>query len=592
MITAADIRRARILIVDDSSVNTLLLERILQRAGYTAVTATTDPLAVRELYREHRYDLIVLDLLMPGMDGFQVMTALTELETEGYLPVLVLTAQPGHKLRALQAGAKDFVSKPFDQVEVLTRIHNMLEVRLLLRESRSYGQLLERIDQLTGLPNRKRFRELLHKLLEQVEDPAWVVSVVFVVVDRFKSVNDAVGRPAGGGFLRVVGDRLTASVGPTDTVARLEGEEFGLIVLTPSGDQQGAAAVARRVRDALLPPLVADGFEATVTVSIGIAVSGVDAADADTLMQCAQRALHEVKASGGDAARFYSPELNDSARESLDLENALRTAVERSEFLLHYQPKFRADTGAWSGVEALIRWRHPEHGLLPPAGFIAALEATGLIVPVGAWVIATACRQMAEWARDGMGAIKVAVNVSSRQLLRRGFVASVAQALEANGIVAGALGIEITESSLMSKRAEADQVLRELKALGVSIAIDDFGTGYSSLAYLRRFPIDTLKIDISFIRELPLSEDGAAIATAIIEMARSLKMTVVAEGVETQPQLDWLRAHACDEIQGFLYSRPVDAAELAILRVTPRDTAVVAPDAAPRAFAPAFAGLP
>lgn len=566
MIQAADVRQARILIVDDSSVNTLLLERMLRGAGYSAVSVTTDPCTVVGLYREHRYDLIVLDLLMPVMDGFQVMQELQDVETEGYLPVLVLTAQPGHKLRALQAGAKDFVSKPFDQVEVLTRIQNMLEVRLLLRESRNYGKLLERYDQLTGLPNRKRFRELLAKVLERPEDYPWVVSVLFVAVDRFKSVNDAVGRPAGGAFLRSVGERLVACVGPMDTVARLEGEEFGLVVLTTRDDANGAAQLARRLHEAFLPPLVAEGFSATVTVSVGIAVSQVDASDADTLMQFAQRALHEVKRSGGDAARFYSAELNDSARETLDLENALRGALERNEFILHYQPKVRIDSGEWSGAEALIRWNRPEHGLVPPAEFIAALESTGLIVPVGAWVIEAACSQMGEWARAGLGDIRVAVNVSSRQFLSRGFVDTVARAIAQSGIAAGSLSIEITESALMARRTEADKVLRELKMLGVPIAIDDFGTGYSSLAYLKHFPIDTLKIDMSFIRDLTTSADGAAIAMAIIEMARSLKMQVIAEGVETASQLEWLRAHACDEIQGFLYSRPLCADDLARLR--------------------------
>ena len=566
MIRTADVRGARILIVDDSSVNTLLLERMLRGAGYTNVTVTTDPCTVVGLYREYRYDLIVLDLLMPIMDGFQVMQELHDVETEGYLPVLVLTAQPGHKLRALQAGAKDFVSKPFDQVEVLTRIHNMLEVRLLLREARNYGKLLERYDQLTGLPNRKFFRELLTKVVERPEDHPWVVSVLFVAVDRFKSVNDAVGRPAGGAFLRGVGERLVACVGPMDTVARLEGEEFGLAVLTARDDTNGVAQLARRLQEAFIPPLVAEGFSATVTVSVGIAVGQVDASDADTLMQFAQRALHEVKSSGGDAARFYSAELNDSARETLALENALRGALERKEFVLHYQPKIRIDTGEWSGAEALIRWNRPEHGLVAPAVFIAALESTGLIVPVGAWVIETACRQMGEWARAGLGDVHVAVNVSNRQFLSRGFVDTVARAIRESGIAAGSLSIEITESALMARHTEADKALRALSALGVPIAIDDFGTGYSSLAYLKHFPIDTLKIDISFIRDLTTSADGAAIAVAIIDMARGLKMQVIAEGVETASQLEWLRAHACDEIQGFLYSRPLSADDLARLR--------------------------
>jgi diguanylate cyclase (GGDEF)-like protein len=494
------------------------------------------------------------------------MQELQQIETEGYLPVIVLTAQPGHKLRALQAGAKDFVSKPFDQVEVLTRIHNMLEVRLLLRESRAHGRLLERFDQLTGLPNRKHFRELLTKVVARPDEHPWVVSVMFVAVDRFKGVNDAVGRPAGGAFLRGVGERLVACVGPLDTVARLEGEEYGLIVLTARDDVHGVTQLARRLQEAFLPPLRAEGFAATVTVSIGIAVAVVDASDADTLMQFAQRALHEVKSSGGDAARFYAAELNDSARETLDLENALRGALERDEFVLHYQPKVRIDSGEWSGAEALIRWNRPAHGLVAPSAFIAALESTGLIVPVGAWVIETACRQMGEWARAGLGDIHVAVNVSSRQFLSPGFVDTVARAIAESGIAAGSLSIEITESALMARRTEADRALQDLKALGVPIALDDFGTGYSSLAYLKHFPIDTLKIDISFIRDLTTSADGAAIAVAIIDMARGLKMQVIAEGVETASQLEWLRAHACDEIQGFLYSRPLCADDLARLR--------------------------
>ena len=337
-------------------------------------------------------------------------------------------------------------------------------------------------------------------------------------------------------------------------------------MLTARDDTNGAALLARRLQEAFIPPLVAEGFAVTVTVSVGIAVAPVDAKDADTLMQFAQRALHAVKSSGGDAARFYSAELNDSARETLELENALRGALERKEFVLHYQPKVRVDTGEWSGAEALIRWNRPEHGLVAPAAFLAALESTGLIVPVGAWVIESACAQMGEWARAGLGDIRVAVNVSSRQFLSRGFVDTVARAITASGIAAGSLSIEITESALMARHTEADQALRDLKALGVPIAIDDFGTGYSSLAYLKHFPIDTLKIDISFIRDLTLSADGAAIAVAIIDMARGLKMQVIAEGVETASQLEWLRAHACDEIQGFLYSRPLSADDLARLR--------------------------
>ncbi|MCM2256215.1 MAG: EAL domain-containing protein [Vicinamibacteria bacterium] len=563
MIGAADILRAQVLVVDDSPVNVLLLERMLGAAGYSAVSSTTDPRAVCGLYREHRHDLILLDLKMPGMDGFEVMQGLSEIETEGYLPVLVLTAEPGHKLRALQAGAKDFISKPFDQVEVLTRIHNLLEVRLLLREARSYGQLLERYDPLTGLPNRVLCRELLTRALAASTGGATDVAVLCVAVDRLKDVNDALGRLGGDALLRSVRDRLVACLGPRDAAAHLEGGVFALVVTGAADAPRGAEAVATRVRAALQRPLQLEGAEVAVTASIGIAVSAVDATDAETLMKCADTALHEAKSAGRDHWRFYSEEMNARAREALAMENALRSALEHDEFVLHYQPKMRVVDGAWSGAEALIRWDRPGHGLCPPSAFVPVLEHSGLIVPVGSWVIRTACRQIAEWARCGLGFVRVAVNVSAQQFLRDGFVQEVAHALGDNGVPPEWLDIEITESCLMSRREQTDQVLRELKASGIRIAIDDFGTGYSSLSYLKRFPVDSLKLDISFVRDLATDPATAAIAVAILGMAHSLKLKVIAEGVETETQLEFLRRHACDEVQGYLCARPMPAAEWA-----------------------------
>jgi diguanylate cyclase (GGDEF)-like protein len=325
MVGPADILSARILVVDDASVNVQLLERILRGAGYTAVTTTTNPREVCELHREHRYDLILLDLLMPGMDGFQVMESLKEIETEGYLPVLVLTAQPAHKLRALQAGAKDFVAKPFDQVEVLTRIHNMLEVRLLLREAKNYSRLLERYDPLTGLPNRRLYRELLTRTLPRREERHEIVSVLFVAVDRFMNVNDALGRELGGALLRVVGNRLVGCLGPMDTAARLEGDQFGLVVVTNGGDPQGAGMVAIKLREALRPPLELEGHEIAVTVSIGLAVSPADSPDTDLLLKYADMALHEARDAGGDTYRFYSATMNARALETLQLETTSPT---------------------------------------------------------------------------------------------------------------------------------------------------------------------------------------------------------------------------------------------------------------------------
>jgi diguanylate cyclase (GGDEF)-like protein len=551
------------LIVDDQPANVRLLERMLRGAGYTRVSSTVEPREVCELHRKNRYDLILLDLQMPGLDGFQVMEGLKAVETEGYLPVLVLTAQPEHRQRALSAGAKDFVSKPFDQVEVLTRIHNLLEVRLLLRESRRHGELLERYDPLTGLPNRTLYRELLTRSLLRPREGKAAVSVLFVALDRFKNVNEALGRVIGDGVLRRVADRLQGCIGPMETVARLGGDEFGLIVAGASGDGPGSRAMANKVREALRAPLDVAGPEVAVTASIGIALSPMDSTDADALMKYADTALHQAKDAGRDSYRFYSAAMNARAQAALDVENALRTALQRGDFILHYQPKMRIDTGEWSGVEALIRWDRPGYGLVAPLEFIPVLEETGLIVPVGSWVIERACRQIAEWDRSGVGSIRVAVNVSPRQFLRDGFVSQVARALRDNDIAPELLEIEITESCLMARNQEVDDVLQELKALGISISIDDFGTGYSSLAYLKRFPIDTLKIDVSFIRDVTTSPSAAAIAVAIVQMARCLKMKVIAEGVDTAAQLEFLREQACDEIQGYYCARPMPAAEVA-----------------------------
>ncbi len=335
MITPADILNARILVVDDSPVNVSLLERTLRGAGYRSITTTTDPRTVSTLYRAQRHDLILLDVVMPGMDGFEVMRELKTIETEGYLPVLVLTAQPGHKLQALEAGAKDFVSKPFDQVELLNRVHNMLEVRLLLRDARRYGRLLEHYDQLTGLPNRRLYRDLLTTSLARPEAVRGIVSVMFVMVDRFTS-DDTLGREAGGALLRRIGQRLAGCIGPLDTLARLEGALFGLVVATPAGDPQGAGMVALRVREALRPPLES-GSEAasvSVTASIGIAVSPTDSMDANTLLGYGAIACRDATSAGGDTYRFYSAAMNARALSTLTTEPSLRQEIESNELAL------------------------------------------------------------------------------------------------------------------------------------------------------------------------------------------------------------------------------------------------------------------
>jgi len=707
MISQHDIHHARILIVDDQPVNVEFLQYLLQSSGYQSVSATTDPRVVAGWHAAQHFDLIILDLQMPEMSGFEVMTALKPLETEAWLPVLVVTAQPDHKIRALEMGARDFLSKPFEPMEVLTRIRNLLEVRLLHREVRRYNAGLEQTvrertatlqrfrsamdatadaiflldasraelldvnqgacrmlayhaeelvglsasrlglgspvalraltaqlglegapavlqelelmrsdlvavpvelswqrmaqpdlpgqptgqpdlllgvardlserrlaseqlqrmahyDSLTGLPNRTLFFRTLEATIALVAGQASCVVVMFIALDRFKSVNDTLGSRQGDELLRQFSTRLVQCVRLRDTVGRMGGDEFALILSMPR-EQLDPVQTVHDVRATLRRPFELDGHHAELSASIGIAIYPDDAADAQTLVQYADIAMERARQSGRDGFRFYTAGMNAQVAARLDLEVALRRAVEQEQLLLYYQPKVRLDTGQLAGVEALLRWQRPDYGLVYPAEFVSVLEDTGLIVRVGAWIIDSACRQISQWLRNGVGPVHIAVNVASRQFVECELAQVVQAALQRHGVPAELLELELTETALMSNSERTIGVLSELKAMGLKVAIDDFGTGYSSLAYLQRFPIDKLKIDIAFVRDITTNPNDAAIAHAIIHMAHSLKLRVIAEGVETEEQLAYLRRSGCDEIQGFLYSQPLTANDLAAL---------------------------
>jgi diguanylate cyclase (GGDEF)-like protein len=420
---------------------------------------------------------------------------------------------------------------------------------------------LAHYDALTGLPNRTLFHETLGKALALAADKGWTVAVLFLDLDHFKNVNDTLGRALGDEVLGQFSDRLTGCVRIRDTVGRLGGDEFGLIVLMEAG-QQGASAAANHIRDALRVPFDVQGHEVSLTASIGITIHPADAGDPDTMLKNADTAMYRAKQAGRDTIRYFTAEMNREMVARLDLETALRRAVANGEFVLYYQPKAHLDNGRIAGLEALLRWQRPGHGLVSPADFIPLLEQTGLIVGVGRWVIATVCEQISRWMRSSVGPWQVAVNVSGRQFVEGDLEGDVIKALDDRGVPAGLLELELTETSLMGNTEHTVAILERLKALGVQISIDDFGTGYSSLAYLRRFPIDKLKIDIAFVRDITSNPDDAAIARTIIQMAHSLKLAVVAEGVETAAQVNYLRRHHCDQIQGYYFSRPLPLSEL------------------------------
>jgi diguanylate cyclase (GGDEF)-like protein len=419
-------------------------------------------------------------------------------------------------------------------------------------------------DPLTGLPNRLLFHDRLSQAIERARRARQLLTVMLVDLDRFKLINDSLGLVTGDQIIKGVADRLVQKLRKSDTVARLGGDEFMVLLLGTTG-AEAAARVAQKLLDVLRPPLQVDGHELTTSASIGIALFPHDGDDADTLIKNADNALSRAKEQGRNHYQFYTDDMNATAFERLMLESRLRKALEQDEFVIYYQPKIALADGAVVGVEALLRWFHPDLGLVPPAEFIPLAEETGLIVDIGAWVLKTACAQVRRWQRMGHGRLELAVNISARQFQEKNLVATIAAAVEESGMQAGLIELELTESVIMRDAPEAARRLKELTALGIRLAIDDFGTGYSSLGYLKAFPISTLKIDRSFVRDIDRDPNSAALAQAIIAMASSLKLKVVAEGVETREQLEQLRASGCQELQGFIFSKALPPEELLAL---------------------------
>ncbi|MFZ0470463.1 MAG: EAL domain-containing protein, partial [Thiogranum sp.] len=415
-------------------------------------------------------------------------------------------------------------------------------------------------DFLTDLPNRALLTERLSQAIGLAHRHRKQVALLFVDLDYFKHINDSLGHTIGDQLLRSVADRLVASVRASDTVCRQGGDEF-VILLAEIEQPQDAAHIAEKLRAAFAAPHLVDGQELHVTLSIGISVYPDDGGTVDTVMQNADTAMFHAKAGGRNNYQFFRAEMNVRAVRRLAVESSLRRALKEGEFLLHYQPQIDLASGAMIGAEALIRWRDPDLGLVYPGQFVPIAEECGLIVPIGSWVLREACRQVRAWLDAGLRAVPVSVNISAVEFRHKGFVDGVALILQETGLAPGYLELELTESILMHDAESSTSVLAALKAMGVRLAIDDFGTGYSSLSYLKRFPIDTLKIDQSFVRDIVTDTDDATIVAAVIGMGKNLKQRVIAEGVETPEQLAFLRTQQCDEGQGFHFSHslPADA---------------------------------
>ena len=427
-------------------------------------------------------------------------------------------------------------------------------------------QYLATHDALTGLPNRVIFSELLNHAIGAAQRKKSSLALLFVDLDRFKVINDTLGHQAGDSLLQGVAAQLKRCVRAADVVARLGGDEF-VVLLEESADANAAQKVARKLLEALAQPIAVDGADCRVTASIGIAMFPEDGQDEGALMKSADIAMYHAKDEGKNNLQFFSAANQSRSLGKMAMEGHLRSALERNELFLHYQPKKSLRTGAITGVEALLRWRNPVLGLVPPADFIPLAEETGLILPIGRFVLREACERAAAWGRTGLPALRVAVNLSMRQLADPELPAQIAATLAQAGLPPGQLELEITESMVMSNPERMLALLTGIRDTGVQLSIDDFGTGYSSLGQLKRLPIDALKIDRSFIRDIPGDPEDEAIAEAIIAMARKLGLTVIAEGVETQAQQDFLGTHDCDEMQGFHFARPLPPEEFeALLR--------------------------
>ena len=430
-----------------------------------------------------------------------------------------------------------------------------------LREANAELQHLVLHDTLTKLPNRLLLEDRVQQAVEECRRSGGHCAVLFVDLDRFKTLNDSLGHFAGDAVLRTVAERLRAAVREEDTVSRMGGDEF-VILLRHVDRAQDAGDVARKIIEALSRPIVVDEHELRVGSSIGVSAFPEHGDSSARLIANADAAMYHVKKSGRSNVAFFAPEMSTFFPKRLAMENELRAALEKGQFVLHYQPKVDVASGAVVGMEALVRWNHPQKGMIWPSEFIPLAEETGLIVPLGKWVLYEACMQVRRWDALGIADMAVAVNISGVQFQQRDLVDTVARVLAASGLDPRHLELEITESVVMQNASEAIVMLGELHRMGVSLSIDDFGTGYSSLNYLKRFPIDKLKIDQSFIRDISAGSDDAAIVQAIIAMAHSLRLRVVAEGVEHQSQLEFLRGLGNDEYQGYLFSKPLPAREV------------------------------
>ena len=517
-------------------------------------TARTARAAV-DLMQRQNFDVVIADPELQDSRGLETIALLRDANED--TPIIVLTGDSDERAATalMQQGAQDYLVRGRTDTDLLRRaLRYAMERRRIERRV----EFLSQFDRLTCLPNRELFRDRLIQAAARASRSGQSAALLFLDLDRFKAVNETLGHATGDELLVAVTQRLRQCVRETDTISRFGGDEF-TIILEELSDPSHASTVATKILASLTPPFVLNGYEIFVTGSIGITLCPGDGTDIATLQRNADAAMYRAKQAGRNKYHYYTADMNTKALERLALEADLRRAVERDAFYLCYQPKVCLETGHILGVEALVRWADPQRGTVSPADFIPLAEETGLIVPIGEWVLQEACQQHQQWQQLGLGSVKIAVNLSARQFLLSDLPSKIGNILAETGAEAECIELEITESLLMEDMEISKKTLQELRSMGMSIVIDDFGTGYSSLGYLKQFPIDCVKIDRSFVKDLPSDADDAAITRAIIALASALRLDVVAEGVETAEQLAFLTAERCHIAQGYLFSKPLPA---------------------------------
>lgn len=546
--------RPVVVLADDDPSIRLMVRHVLESEEYDIVEAA-DGLEAIKAVEKHHPALILLDAVMPGLDGFSTCQ---QIKDRGYtdIPVMMITGldDDASVERAYDVGAIDYITKPIKWAVLKHRVRSVVAKVIAERKV----ELLAYRDSLTNLPNRLLFADRLEQSIVRADRLRESVALMLIDIDDFKLVNDSFGHEAGDKLIQAVGKLLSTSLRRADTVARLGGDEFAIIVDNIDG-YDDVVSIANNLTTILEHNVRLDDQETYTSASVGVAIFPDDGASASTLMKNADTAMFRAKEDGRGSFQFYKPEMSVNAMERLDLENRIRKAVDNDEMVIHYLPTVDIHKNELAGVEALLRWQHPDKGVISPKDFLATAEECGLIVPIGEWMIETVCKQLKLWKEAGMEEQNVSINLTPQQFTESDVAGLFSQLMAEHGVEGSEITIEVTEKTLIENEGEIETALNKLHEMGMTIALDDFGTGFASLAYLKDFPIDIVKIDSAFVAGIPESEENAAVVNAIAGLTRGLKLRLLAEGVENDRQLNMLKGLGCQLGQGFYWSKALPA---------------------------------